>query len=78
MRDHILTQAKNKFQLKELDIVYRWGGEVVYDGDTLLEQIEEEFLSKYEAYIGPIMHTRTDENAGEVRVLARRCFVLKM
>ena len=34
VRDHILTQAWNKFLVKVLNIVYRWGGEVVYDGDT--------------------------------------------
>ena len=37
IRDHILTKARNKFRIKELNIVYRWGGEVVYDGDALME-----------------------------------------
>ena len=72
MRDHILTQTKNGLRVKELNILYRRGGEVVYDGDTLPEQIEEVLVSKSEAYIGPpTKHTRTDGKAGEVGVRAR-------
>ena len=48
------------------------GGEVVYDGDTLPEQIEEVIVSKSEAYIGPPeKHTRTDGKAGEVSMQVR-------
>jgi len=66
----------NEFRVKELNIVYRWGGEVVYDGDTPAEQIEEVVVSKGEAYIGlPAKHTRTDGKAGEVNVLASQSFV---
>jgi release factor H-coupled RctB family protein len=76
VRDHILTQARNKFRIKELHIVYRWGGEVVHDGDTIPESIDEALVSKGEAYIGPpAKHTRTDGNAGEVSVLASQSFV---
>jgi len=36
VRDHILTQARNKFRITELSIIiYRWGGDVVYDGEIL-------------------------------------------
>lgn len=76
VRDHILAQARNKFRIKELSIIYRWGGEVVYDGDTLPEKIDEVLVSKGEAYIGPpAKHTRTDGKAGEVSVLASQSFV---
>ena len=64
------------FQVKALNIVYRWGGEVVYDGDTLPEQIEEVLASKDEARIGPpTKHTRIDGNVEEVSVLASQGFV---
>jgi len=46
VRGHILTRARNKLLVKELDIVYRWGVEVGYDNDTPPEQIEEELVSK--------------------------------
>ena len=76
LRDHILTKARNKFLVKVLNIVYRWGGEVVYNGDTPPEQIEEELVTKGEAYIGrPAMDTKTDGKAGEVRILASQSFV---
>ena len=72
MRHHILTQQRNKFWVKEMNIVYRWGGEVVYDGDTLPEQVEEVLVSKGEAYIGPPeKYTRTDGKAGEVSMQVR-------
>ena len=72
MRHHILTQQRNKFWVKEMNIVYRWGGEVVYDGDTLPEQVEEVLVSKGEAYIGPPEnYTRTDGKAGEVSMQVR-------
>jgi len=29
VRGHILTQARGKFRIKELSIIYRWGGEIV-------------------------------------------------
>ena len=65
VRDHILTQARNKFRVKELNIVYRWGGVVVYDGDTLPDKIEEVLVSKGEVYIGlPTKHTRPDGKQG--------------
>jgi len=61
-----------------LNIVYRWGGEVVYDGDILPKQIEEVLVSRDEAYTGPpANYTRTDGNAGEVSVLANQGFVHK-
>jgi len=67
--DHILTQTKNKFRVKEPNIVYRWGGEVVYDGETLPERIEKVLVNKREAYIGPLAkHTRIDGKAGEVNM----------
>lgn len=76
VRDHILAQARNKFRIKELNIIYQWGGEIVYDGDTLSEKIDEVLVSKGEAYIGPpTKHTRTDGKAGEVHVLASQSFV---
>ena len=76
VRDHILAQARNKFRNKELNIVYQWGGEVVYDGDTLPEKTEEVLVSKGEAYIGPpAKHTRTDGKVGDVSVLASQSFV---
>ena len=75
MRDHILIQAWNKFLVKVLNIVYRWGGEVVYDGDTPREEIEEVLVNKGEAYIGCLAkNTRTDGKAGEVGVLASQSF----
>lgn len=37
--DHILTQARNKFRIEELNIVDRWGGEVIHDGVTLPEHV---------------------------------------
>jgi hypothetical protein len=40
MRGHILAQARFKFRIKELSIIYRWGGEVVYDGGTLPQKID--------------------------------------
>jgi len=76
VRDHILTQARNKFRIKELSIIYQWGGEVVHDGDTIPEKIDEVLVSKGEAYIGPpAKHTRTDGKAGEVSVLASQSSV---
>src|SRR5258708_390535 len=76
VRDHILAQARDKFRNKELNIVYQWGGEVVYDGDTLPEKTEEVLVSKGEAYIGPpAKHTRTDGKVGDVSVLASQSFV---
>ena len=76
MRDHILTRTKNKLRVNELNIVYRRGGEVAYDGDTLLKQIEEVLVSKSEAYIGPpTKHTRADGKAGEVGIRARASFI---
>jgi len=45
VRDHILTQARNRFRVKESNTVYRQGGAVIYDGDTLLEQLEEVLMS---------------------------------
>jgi len=78
-RDHILTQGRKKFQVKVLNIVYRWGGEVVYDGDTLQKQIEEVLVSRDEAYTGPpAKYTRTGGNAGEVSVLANQGFLRKI
>jgi len=51
--------------------MYRWGGRVVYNGDTLPEKIEEVLISMGEAYIGPPpKNTRTNGKAGEVSVLA--------
>ena len=77
-RDHILTQGGKKFQVKVLNIVYRWGGEVVYDGDILPKQIEEVLVSRGEAYTRPpAKYTRTDGNAGEANVLANQGFVHK-
>ena len=65
-------------QVKALNIVYRWGGEVVYDGDTLPEQIEEVLVSRDEAYTRPpAKYTRTDGSAGEVSVFANQGFVHK-
>jgi hypothetical protein len=57
VRGHILTQARNKFRIKELSIIYRWGGEVVYDSETLQKKIDEVLVSKGEAYTGPSSQT---------------------
>ena len=71
MRDHILTQQRNKFWVKELNIVYRCGGEVVYDGEAFRNRLKV-LVSKGEAYIGPPeKHTRTDGKAGEVSMQVR-------
>jgi release factor H-coupled RctB family protein len=76
VRGDIFTQARNKFRIKELSIIYRWGGEVVYDGETRPAKIDEVPVSKGEAYIGPpVKHTRNDRKAGEVSVLASQSFV---
>jgi hypothetical protein len=49
MRDHILTQARIKFRIKEPFIIYPWGGEVAYDGETLPKKVDEVLVSKGEA-----------------------------
>jgi len=56
-----------------MNIIYRWGGGVVYNGDGLPGKIEEVLISKGEAYIGlPPKDVRTDGKAGEVSVLANQ------
>jgi len=71
VRGHILTQARNKFRVKELSTIYRRGGEIVYDGKTL--EIDDVLVSKGEAYIGPpVKHTRTDRKAKEAHVVIPR------
>jgi len=78
VRDHILTQAWNKFLVRVLGIVYRWGGGVVYAIAMVIhpEQIEEVLVTKGKAYAGrPAKNTKTDGKAGEVGVLASQSFV---
>jgi len=59
--------------------IYRWGGAVVYNGDSLPEKIEEVLISMGEAYIGPLLkNTRTDGKAGEVSVLVSQSLIVKM
>jgi hypothetical protein len=51
VRGDILTQARIKFRIKELSIIYRWGAEVVYDGETphevRLSTLASDFLLGY-------------------------------
>jgi len=59
-----------------MNIIHRWGGGVVYNGDSLPEKIEEVLISKGEAYIGPPpKNTRTDGKAGQVSVLASQSLI---
>jgi len=76
VRNHILTQARNRFRIKELPIIYRWGGDLIYYGEALSEKLDEVLVSKGPAYIGPpVKHTRTDGRVGELSVLASQSFV---
>lgn len=74
IRELILTQARNKFHNRYLCIVYRWGGEVLGDGEALEDEVEEVLVSKGENYIGP-PPARKRVGRGEVRVLAEKSFI---
>ena len=50
-----------------MNIIYRRGGGVVYNGDSLPEKV---LIRMGEAYLGPPpKNTRTDGKSGEVSVL---------
>lgn len=74
--EHILQHARNKFHNKNLDTIYKWGGEVVDEGNTLDETVDEVLVSKGEAYIGPPKKTgRSDGKVGHVEIIADKAFV---
>lgn len=76
IKELILNQARNKFHNRYLSVIYRWGGEVVEDGDTLPDKEEEVLVSKGELYIGPPKkQTRLDGNVADVRVIANNSFI---
>lgn len=76
IKELILNQARNKFHNRYLSIVYRWGGEVVEDGNTLPDKEEEVLVSKGELYIGPPKkQTRLDGKVADVRVIANNSFI---
>jgi hypothetical protein len=77
VRGHIPEQARNKFRIKELFIIYRWEGKVVYDGKNIPEKIDEVLVSKGEVSIGPpFKHIRTGGKAVGDRCAVHRASVL--
>lgn len=76
IRELILHQARNKFHNKYLDIIYRWGGEIVEDGAPLPDKEDEVLVSKGEPYIGPPKkEKRSDGKRAEVKVIANTSFI---
>ena len=78
VRDHIFTPARNKFRIMELSIIYRWGGDVVYDDEILPGDRRGTRKQRRGLYWTPsrtVEHTKTDGKVGEVSVPTSQSFV---
>lgn len=75
----LLKEARNKFRIKALHEVYRKGGVLLSEGDSLGPGDKELWIAKGEPYAGPPpvekSWVRKDGLRAEVRVLAENSFV---
>jgi hypothetical protein len=76
-RDTILREARNKFRIKTLSIVFLQGGTPLDNSESVLRASDAlVWVSKGEPYNGPPANPRSrNDNPAEVRVIAEKSFV---
>ncbi len=69
LREIILREARNKFRVKALSVVFLRGGTLFEESDTLAESVTQVWVGKGEPYAGPPADIGRSANPGEVRVI---------
>jgi release factor H-coupled RctB family protein len=74
VKDIILHEARNKFRMKGLHVVFLRGGaplddSALGDSDTIV------WVGKGEPYSGPPAHPAQSNNRAEVRIIAEKSFI---
>ncbi|TFK76287.1 release factor H-coupled R [Pluteus cervinus] len=75
LREAILREARNKFRVKALSVVFLRGGTLFEENDSHADSITQVWVGKGEPYAGPPADITRSTNPGEVRVIRNKSFV---